>query len=222
MTKKTSLISIIAASVCVLALVGCEVPLPGQGEPAQLYTLNPKSTFDADLPQADMQLVVEKPIAAAGLETTRIAVRRTPITLDYFARSAWVDTSPALIQTLLIESFENTRKITSVGRESIGLRADYIMKVELREFQAKIIDGQPPLAEVRLNVKLVEMPARIIVGSFTVGRNTQASGETLPEIINAFDEALGKVLKRTVSWTLQKLDGAENLPVEDLADSASG
>lgn len=206
------------ALAAALAVSGCEVPLPGQGEPPQLYTLNPKSTYEDSLPTADMQLVIEKPIAAAGLETTRIAVRRTPITLDYFARSAWIDTAPALVQTLLIESFENSRKIKSVGRESIGLRADYILKIELREFQAKIIDGEAPRAEVRLNVKLVKMPERVIVGSFTVGRAVESEGETLPQVISAFDEALGKVLKRTVTWTLESLGGATNLPAEDLQD----
>ena len=42
-----------------------------------------------------------------------------------------------MIQTLLIESFENTGKIIAVGRQSLGLRSDFNLKLEVREFQAE-------------------------------------------------------------------------------------
>ena len=58
-----------------------------QGAPAQLYTLTPKSSFAADLPTVAWQLVVEQPVAAAGLNTSRVALQRTPVSLDYFARA---------------------------------------------------------------------------------------------------------------------------------------
>ena len=37
------------------------------------------------------------------------------------------------LQTLIIESFENSGRIVAVGRESVGLRADFTLKTELRE-----------------------------------------------------------------------------------------
>ena len=48
-------------------LGACTGLLPGQGDPAQLYTLTPKSSFAPDLPAVSWQLVVEQPVAAAGL-----------------------------------------------------------------------------------------------------------------------------------------------------------
>jgi cholesterol transport system auxiliary component len=47
----------------------------------------------------------------------------------------WVDTAPRLVQTLLVESFENSRKIIGVGRQSVNLRTDYALIIDLREFQ---------------------------------------------------------------------------------------
>ncbi len=192
---------LLAAAALAAALTACA--LPGAGEPPQLYTLTPKSTFDTNLPTVEWQLVVERPVASAGINSQRIALQRTPVTLDYFARADWTDTAPLLVQTLLIESFENTGKIRAVTREATQLRADYVLQTELREFQAEYdTPGQPPLVRVRLNGKLIRMPDRTIVGSKTVERTIRAEQSSIDSVVLAFDEALGKVMKQIVEWTL--------------------
>jgi cholesterol transport system auxiliary component len=194
------------------ALAGCSVSLPGSGEPPRIYVLTPKSTFDEDVPEVDWQLLVEPPNAAAGIASARIALRRSAIELQYFARAAWTDGAPKMVQTLMIESFENTDKIVSVGRQAIGLRSDFILKTDLREFQAEYMtetgepmpEGAAPNIRIRLNGKLVKMPERQIVGSQTFEYLLPAPGPSMEEIVAGFDETLGKILKRMVGWTLKK------------------
>lgn len=183
------------------ALAACS--LPGTGEPPRLFTLTPKSTFAADLPRVDWQLAIEAPVAPGGIDTTRIAVQRTPLTLDYFARAAWTDTAPRMVQTLLLESFENTGKLVAVGRESSSLRPDYLLKVDLREFQAEFRGAAAPVARVRLSVRLVRLPERTVVASFTHEGVEQAAGPEIEKVVAAFDDALGAVLRRVAEWTLR-------------------
>jgi cholesterol transport system auxiliary component len=183
-----------------LTLGACQ--LPGAGEPPNLYTLTPKNTFSPDLPKVDWQLIVETPVAAAGLNTSRIALQRSPVTLEYYANANWTDIAPLMVQNLLIESFENTGKIVAVSRESTTLRADYLLKTELREFQAEYDGSGPPRARVRVNAKLARMPDRAIIGSYTVERMERAASGDLPAIALAFDEALGGAMRRVVEWTL--------------------
>lgn len=190
-----------------LALAGCGIQLPGAGAPPRIFTLTPKSTFDADIPTVDWQLLVDVPSAPAGIDTARIAVRRSPIELDYIAQAAWTDTGPRMIQTLLIESFENSGRIVSVGRQTVGLRADFILKTDLREFQAEYpgAEASPdaiPSIHIRLNAKLVRMPDRVIVASNTVDYNLPADGTDLASMILGFDMVLGKIMKRIVGWAL--------------------
>lgn len=187
---------------------GCTLPVPGQGPPPELYRLTPKSTFREDLPTAEWQLVLEPPVAAAGLNTTRIALQRSPTQIEFYARSGWADRAPLMVQTLMIESFENSRKIVSVGRESVGLRADFILKSELRELQAVYYNGGLPEAWVGLNAKLVQMPRRAIVASQSFEARVTAEADSLSAIVSAFDEASGKVLRRLVAWTLIEGDKA--------------
>ena len=197
------------AALPLLALApGCGLSVPGQGPPPELFRLTPKSTFRDDLPTADWQLVLEPPVADAGLNTTRIALQRSPTQLQYYARSGWADRAPLMVQTLMVESFENSKKIVSLGREAVGLRADFILKTELRELQAVYFNGALPESWVGINVKLVQMPRRAIVASQSFESRITASADRLPEIIQAFDEAAGKVLRRIVEWTLIEGDKA--------------
>jgi len=205
MTPKKILTVALAAAA--LALGGCSGIVPGlDAPPPRIYDLTPKSTYPEDLPTVDWQLIVETPTSAASLNTARIAVRQSMTTLDYFERAVWTDVAPAMVQTLLIESFENTGRIVAIGRESIGLRSDYVLKVELREFQAELGEGTPE-AHVRLIARLVEMPEREIVDWTSTDQRTPADSAGMDDIVAAFDRALGSALKDVVIWTLRT--GAE-------------
>jgi cholesterol transport system auxiliary component len=181
---------------------GC-VDVPGTGPAPDLYNLTPKSTFRPDLAQVTTQLVIEEPLAAGGLDSARIALRPSHTELKYFAKARWVERAPKMIQTLLVESYENTGKIIAVGRQAIGLRSDFNLKSELREFQAEYLDGrQVPQIHVRLNVKIVKQPRLAIIASRNFERLVPARNDSMPAIIAAFDEALDKVLRQTVEWSL--------------------
>ena len=53
-----------------------------------------------------------------------------------------------------------------------------------------------------ISARLMAMPKREVVGTTEIGRSAPAQAQDLPAIAAAFDDALGKVLKRLVEWTL--------------------
>lgn len=192
-----------ATALSATAMLGaCGLDLPGQGPPPRLFRLTPKNTFAPGLPTVDWQLIIEQPLAPTGLNTGRIALHRRAVELEYYARANWTDRAPAMIQTLVVESFENSGKILAVGRESLGLRSDFVLKLELREFQAEYDGDGAPEAYVRINAKLVRMPQRAIIGSERFEARVQANADNMDDIVVAFDDALGKALKNLVGWTL--------------------
>lgn len=187
-----------------MLLAGCAGVLPGGGPPPNLYTLTPKNTFDDGLRVVPWQLVVEEPSAAGGLQVQNVALRTKAIELQYFASARWTERAPRMVQTLLVESFENSGKIVAVGRQAIGLRSDFNLKTELREFQAEYTEAnRPPMVHVRLSARLIQQPRREIIASENFDAKVQANGTAMDEVILAFDEALGKVIRRTVEWTLR-------------------
>lgn len=192
-------------AVAVVALTGCQAlsAIDSAAEPTDLYTATPKSTFDLDLPNVYWQLAVEVPVSAASLNTGRIAIQMSPTSTDYYAKVAWTDRAPLMVQTRIVDSFENTRKIVAVARESIALRANYVLQPDLRNFEAMYFYDQPPIVKVRIIAKLVRMPDRQIIGVASFERCVRARADKVPKVVDAFDQALGSVIKRLVSWTLR-------------------
>lgn len=177
--------------------------IPGAGEAPQLYVLTPKTTFRPDLPKTPWQLLVDVPFSPAELDTNRIVLSDSPYTVDYFADAVWPDRAPIMVQTLLVESFESTGRITAIGRESVALRADYVLRPELRQFKA-IYEGpgEAPTVWVKLNARLVKMPERTIIAQISGDRRVKAARNDMPAIVEAFDEALGAAMRPLVEVTL--------------------
>jgi cholesterol transport system auxiliary component len=208
-----------AVLLCALALLapGCTgfqtlETLQNVATPSELYNLTPKSTFAPDLPQVSAQLVVEEPTAHASVDTDRIAIKPHPLRVQYFPGVRWVERAPAAVQRMLVESFENTEKLTSVGRTAVGLRSDYMVMVDLREFQAELRELQPEApvtVRVRINLKVIRQPEGLIVGSRSFAQSMQAVSDEMVDVVAAFDEALGDAMRGAVEWTLRTVDQIE-------------
>lgn len=188
------------ASVPVVVLAGCAslfVATPGR-----LYRLSADGAYPATLPRVTAQLLVDLPQAPAGIDTTRIALTRAPLSLDYYADSEWTDRVPALLQTALLASFENSKAITAIDRESIGLRADFILKTEIRHFEAVSDGSAPPNVWVAMTARLVAMPQREIIAQASFERRVPAAANEVPAVVAAFNAAADAVIKDIVVWTV--------------------
>jgi cholesterol transport system auxiliary component len=192
----------LSAGLLAIVLAGCDLKLPGEGPPPRLFALSPKTTFDTNLPKVDWQLVVEPVMSPSSLDTVRIAIHKTPLELQYYARAQWTDRVPAMLQTLLVESFENTGKILAVGREAVDLRADFSLKTEIRHFEVEYSPEGVASPHVRLVARLIKMPDRTIIGDHSCDYQTPAESDTLDKVVEAYNEVVGRCMRRIVEWTL--------------------
>jgi len=208
--------NIFAPFFAIVLLSGCASLLPGAKPLGDLYDLTPKSTFQSGLPNVTWQVVVEEPFAASAVNTDRIALMPSLTEVRYYGDARWVDRAPRLVQTLLVESFENTNRIGAVGRQAIGLTSDFTIKSELREFQAEYFEpaasepsepkGTGPRVMVRLNLKIVKEPDGLIVASKSFEKAVNIESDDMKLIVAGFDKALGRVLKKSIAWSLLEID----------------
>jgi ABC-type uncharacterized transport system auxiliary subunit len=70
------------------ALGACR--LPGSRPAPREFRLTPKTTFDP-LPTVDWSLVIGRPSGNPAIDTTRIAVVRRGVEIEYYANARWVD-----------------------------------------------------------------------------------------------------------------------------------
>jgi cholesterol transport system auxiliary component len=194
-------------SACGIADLGEVISPP---PPPQIYVLQPALQSSAQGPSLPLQLTVAVPDAPASIDTIRIALNPTASTLDYFADAAWADRAPVLVQSLLIQAFEEANRV-AVARDTDGLLADYLLRTEMREFQAHYTGGiapspdqpaSPPEISVRIDARLVSVSERRVVENISVSHSAQARSNEMNGIVAAFNEALGAALAEIVNWTL--------------------
>ena len=192
--------------LCV-TLGGCAAVSLATRQPPELYALTPKTTFPADLPDLDRAVLrIETPTAAAGLNTTRIALKPTPTRLQYYAGATWIEVLPVMAQNLVIESFESTGSVEALGPSATGGQAEWALRIYIREFQAEYDDTDaPPLVRARLQARLLRMPRREEAAFANFATEEPASSTRLDDVVLAMDAALGATVKNLVEWTLRRI-----------------
>jgi len=184
-------------------IAGCSgiqlIPTPMQ---PQLYVLRPDIATPMGMP-VRWRLSVGTPDASASLDTERIALSRTATTMDYFANAAWTDRVPAIVQRLLVQTFDASNRIVAVDRDTTGIENDYLLQTEIRDFAAHYDtpEGAPQIL-ISIQAKLARMPQREIVSSLNVRQQATASANALDSIVMAFNQATGAAIAQIANWTL--------------------
>jgi cholesterol transport system auxiliary component len=189
----------VGVSLPPLTIAGCQ--LPGSGPPPREFRVTQKSTFPEDLPEVDWSLMVERPNADSSIDTPRIA-RTSGVEIQHYAGAVWVDRPPLMIEPLLIQSFRSSGAIAVVADRGSDFRPDFLLQTDITAFEATETASGPPDVRVAMAATLIRMPRREVVGTAEIAETVTAQASDLESIAVAFDEALGKVMKRLVEWTL--------------------
>jgi cholesterol transport system auxiliary component len=192
---------LLGAGVCFPALFISSCQLPGSGPPLREFRVTQTSTFPDDLPKVKWALVVERPQAAPSIDTPRMA-RTSGVAIQYYAGATWVDRPPVMIEPLLIQSFRASGAIEVVADRRADIRPDFVLQTTIAAFEAMETESGPPDVRVVMTATLIRMPRRQVVGTTEIGRTVTAQANNLESIAMAFDDGLGKVMKRLVEWTL--------------------
>lgn len=195
----------VGLSVPALTLAGCQ--LPGSGPPPREFRVTQKSTFPEELPDVDWSLMVERPNALRSIDTPRIA-RTRGVEIEHYAGARWIDRPPVMIEPLIIQSFRSSQAIDVVVDRRANIRPDFLLQTDLTAFEAIETASGPPDVRVAMSATLITMPRREVVGTTHIARTVTAQATSLQAIALAFDDALGKVLKQLVEWTLRTGEAA--------------
>lgn len=194
------ILRVLGGGLALLALAGCSNILPKPAPPPALYRLTPASEFPAAASVVPVQLVIDAPTAEAALDTVRIALARSPTTLDYFADAAWTDRLSGMVQSSLIKSLDNSHRIAAVGPQNGALRGDVVLVTELRHFEAVYAAAGPPRWRIELTAKLIKMPERTILADRAFRGEEAASRNDLVAIIDAADTAWRGTARAIADW----------------------
>jgi cholesterol transport system auxiliary component len=194
---------LVGAGTLVL-LAGCGGgDLLGPGKASQLYLLNP-TYGPVDGPTVGWALNIATPDAVDSLDSSRIALFNPPARMDVYANAQWPDRLPQLVQSALVQAFEQSGKIAAVAPDDAGVRSDYILQTEIRDFNAIYdVPDSAPRVKVRIMAKLVRTRARDIVQAQVFSQELPAGANNVDNVVIAASQALTAILKQIVEWTLK-------------------
>jgi len=193
-----ALSALLVLSCCVAA---CGV-IPKREPIAIFEPTRASSAPDASWQQANWSLLVSKPAASALLDNDRIAVRPAQGEITVYKASAWTDTSPDLVQSALVRRFEDSGKILSVARPGSGVRGDFVLQTELREFESVYVSAGRPEVRVEIYAKLVKNADGSVVAARAFRQTAEPSTEDVSSVADAFGAALSRTTDEIVGWTL--------------------
>ena len=192
------------------ALSGCGAisALDAVSTPLDVYELRPPAV-PAEAARGGRiarDVIVEVPTSAGSLDTDRIMIRPNPLQAEYLPEARWSESTPVMVQTLMLRSLEATNRLRYVGRRPLGAGGDVAILTEIQDFQAELApDGKTAQVHMRLRVTLVrENDARILSTRTFATRAAAASTKTLP-VVEAFDAAAQQILADFTVWTMANL-----------------
>ncbi|MCM2455029.1 ABC transporter [Rhizobium sp. CG4] len=149
------------------------------------------------------QILVPEPTALKTLDSENIVVRLSSSEVQYLASSQWSDRLPKLVQSKLVEAFENTGKLGGVGRPGQGLAIDYQVVTDIRSFEIDTKGGN--VAVVEISVKILNDRNGTIKAQESFRAETRSSGTTNAAFVKSLDGAFAAVSRQIVDWTLKSL-----------------
>lgn len=169
----------------------------------------PPATFDLTAPYTGVagrpvhgQLVVSEPSASSPLDSDRIVIRAGPQSLALLKDTQWVDPLPQLVQSRLIQTFENGHLLSSVGYPGQGITGDVVLNTEIRQFDVNAATGE---ATVEISGKLIKVSTGRILAAQIFSARAPGSAADGAHASAALDSALGQVMKQIVAWAAGKI-----------------
>ena len=178
-------------------LSGCSSLFKGPPA-AKIYTLNTPQVSLNTGARLPVSLQVLLPQAAPGLDTERIALRKDDNQIDYYAGARWASGLNLLVQSLLVESFDNSHALTSVGNDTAAIKQDYSLLVEIRDFQMES-DQSHQVAHVRLVAKLLQAGSQNVIMTRSYDEKIAAEENRMSAIMKAFDKAYQSTARKLVA-----------------------
>ncbi len=175
-------------------------------------TTTPLDTFNLSAPQPGVtapsrkntQLLVPTPTALKALDSENIVVSSAPGSIEYLKGAQWGDRLTNIVQSRLVQAYENTGVFGGIGRPGDGLAINYQILTDVRMFGIQAY-ASPKLAVVELAVRLMNDKSGEVRATRVFRTAIPVSGTTNAAYVKALNAAFERTASEIVSWTVTAL-----------------
>ena len=182
---------VVLALAAAMLLAGC-----GGGSAPTTYDLSAPRDFGR-LASSRTTLVVAEPTTVQALDSDRVIVKDSSGALSFLGGAQWADRVPKLVQTRLIQTFENGSRLGAVARPGDRITPEVQLVTDIRSFNIEAASG---MALVEITAKLVGDRTGDIRRARMFSARVPAGAVDGAGAAQALDRALSQVLIEIVRW----------------------
>ncbi|AYD01123.1 ABC-type transport auxiliary lipoprotein family protein [Neorhizobium sp. NCHU2750] len=149
------------------------------------------------------QILVPEPTAVKMLDSEQVVVRVSSSELQYLADSRWGDRLPRLVQSKLVQAFENTGRLGGVGKPGQGLAIDYQIVTDIRSFEVTTTGNR--MANVEISAKILNDRTGTVKAQSVFKATSPVHGAENSDFVDALDRAFATVGGDIVDWSLKSM-----------------
>lgn len=190
-------IAVSAALISLAGLAGCSTTASNDTFDLSGVSVAPPAGRAAT---SGRQILVPPPTALKALDSENILIRTSPSEIQYLANSQWSDSLTRMVQSKLVEAFENSGRLGGVGKPGQGLAIDYQVVTDIRAFEVQVTGGAR--AHVEISVKVLNDRNGTVRAQQVFSATAPVSGAGGSNYVKALDKAYSSVSTQIVNWTL--------------------
>lgn len=185
-------------------LSGCGTLLGGGTKPVDTFDLSAAPSVRSH-PHARhrLQLLIPEPAALKMFDGQNIVVRSGPASIAYLKGAQWGDRLSKIVQSRLLQAFEDTGRVGGVGTPGQGLAIDDQVITEIREFSIDATHGDT--AVVVIAAKLLNDRNGTVRSTQVFRATSPVTGSANADYVAALDRAFKQVTDQIVAWSLSAL-----------------
>ncbi len=195
-------IACIAAAAALAA--GCFGGMREQAPPPLIYRVETPALAAGTALPVDLKLVVSG--TAPGLDGVGIAGRWPGQRLDHLAGARWADRLPVLVESALVQAFQDSGRLRSVQGDLGRFRASHTLVAEVRRFEADYTAGGPPVAQVSIAMTLGRATDRRVLAAFTVSASESAAENRQAAVVEALGAAFSRAANEAAARMFEALE----------------
>ena len=190
-------------------LAGLERMTGGGKSTGLVYALSALPASTEPTKPLEKQLAIADPSALLTYDSDRVLAQMDGDELAPLGNAKWADSLTKLVQSRIVQSFENTGSLNEVSRPIEGGTPEYQLATEIRKFQ--IINAPERKAEAQISAKVIAADGHIVAARVFDGSAPVKSAEEA-EAAKALNEAFGKILSDLIPWTAGVIAGGGEKP----------
>lgn len=191
--------SIITTTILAITIAGC-----GTTTPLDTFNLSAPQPAVSNANRKNLQLLVPPPTALKALDSENIVVSSAPRSIEYLKGAQWGDRLTNIVQSRLVQAYENTGAFGGIGRPGDGLAINYQILTDLRSFGVQAY-GSRTSGVVELAVRLMNDKTGEVRATRIFRNEVPVSGGSNSEYVKAINTAFDRTVSEIVAWTVSSL-----------------